>query len=222
MRQKLRGSDDGDRQMVAILAAALIDGLPAVEAACAEALSQGVHSSDVILNILARKKDTGPALTIATPEAAGIKGQHEPPRIVGDLLKAEIAEKQARSIKYQMTIAKLPLAKDLNGFAFDGTPINEALVRDLSNGGFLAERRNAVLIGGTGTGKSHLAIAIARACIRGGARGRFYNVVDLVNRLDDEARARRQGRMADYLSRLDFVILDELGYLPFASCSSIW
>jgi IstB-like ATP binding protein len=76
--------------------------------------------------------------------AAGIKRQHEPPRIVGDLLKAEIAEKQARSIKYQMT-----LAKDLDGFEFDGTPINEALVRDLSNGGFLAEQRNAVLIGGT-------------------------------------------------------------------------
>ena len=141
--------------------------------------------------------------------AAGIKRQHEPPRIVGDLLKAEIAEKQARSIKYQMTISKLPLAKDLDGFEFAGTPINEALVRDLSNGGFLAEQRNAVLIGGTGTGKSHLAIAIARACIRSGARGRFYNVVDLVNRLDSEARAGRQGRMADYLSRLDFLILDE-------------
>ena len=148
--------------------------------------------------------------------SASIKRQHEPPRIIGDLLKAEIAEKQARSIKYQMTIAKLPLAKDFDGFEFDGTPINEALVRDLSSGDFLAEQRNAVLIGGTGTGKSHLAIAIARACIRGGARGRFYNVVDLVNRLDNEARAGRQGRMADYLSRLDFVVLDELGYLPFA------
>jgi DNA replication protein DnaC len=87
-------------------------------------------------------------------------------------------------------------------------------VRDLSSGRFLAEQRNAVLIGGTGTGKSHL--AIARACIRGGARGRFYNVVDLVNRLESEARAGRQGRMADFLSRLDVVILDELGYLPFA------
>ena len=79
--------------------------------------------------------------------ATGIKRQHEPPRIVGDLLKAEIAEKQARSIKYQMTLAKLPLAKDLDGFEFAGTPINEALVRELSNGGFLAEQRNAVLIG---------------------------------------------------------------------------
>jgi DNA replication protein DnaC len=72
------------------------------------------------------------------------------------------------------------------------------------------------VVGGTGTGKTHLAIAIAGACIRGGARGRFFNVVDLVNKLEAEARAGRQGRMADYLSRMDFIILDELGYLPFA------
>jgi hypothetical protein len=68
----------------------------------------------------------------------------------------------------------------------------------------------------TGTGKTHLAIAIARSCIRSGARGRFYNVVDLVNRLETEARNARQGRLADHLTRIDFVILDELGYLPFA------
>ena len=148
--------------------------------------------------------------------ATGIKRRHEPPRIVGDLLSAEIAEKQARSIKYQLTIAKLPLANDIDDFEFAGTPVNQALIRDLASGTFLAEQRNAVLVGGTGTGKSHLAIAIARACIRGGARGRFYTVVDLVNRLESEARAGRQGRLADYLTRLDFVVLDELGYLPFA------
>src|SRR4051795_9616057 len=91
-----------------------------------------------------------------------------PARVVGDLLKAEIAEKQARSIKYQLTLAKLPLAKDLDDFAFADTLVNETLVRDLASGAFMAEQRNAVLIGGTGTGKSHLAIAIARACIRGG------------------------------------------------------
>ena len=148
--------------------------------------------------------------------ATAVKRQHEPQRIVGDLLSAEIAEKQARSIKYQMTIARLPLAKDLGDFAFDGTPINATLVHDLAGGEFLAHERNVVLVGGTGTGKSHLAIAIARACIRGGARGRFFNVVDLVNKLEAEGRASRQGRMADYLSRMDFIILDELGYLPFA------
>ncbi len=145
-----------------------------------------------------------------------VKRSHEPQRVVGDLLSAEIAEKQARSIKYQMTIAKLPLAKDLEDFVFAGTPINEGLVRDLAGGEFLNQERNVVLVGGTGTGKTHLAIGIARACIRAGSRGRFYNVVDLVNRLEAETRAGRQGRMADYLSRMDFVVLDELGYLPFA------
>ena len=148
--------------------------------------------------------------------ATAVKRQHEPQRIVGDLLAAEIAEKQARSIKYQMTTARLPLAKDLGDFTFDGTPINATLVHDLASGGFLAHERNVVLVGGTGTGKTHLAIAIARACIRNGARGRFFNVVDLVNKLEAEGRAGRQGRMADYLSRMDFIILDELGYLPFA------
>ena len=145
-----------------------------------------------------------------------VKRQHEPQRIVGDLLTAEINEKQARSIKYQITIAKLPLAKDIDDFSFADTPINETLVRELVGGNFLAHQRNIVLAGGTGTGKTHLAIAIARACIRGGARGRFFNVVDLVNKLEAEGRSGRQGRLADYLCRKDFLILDELGYLPFA------
>jgi DNA replication protein DnaC len=109
-----------------------------------------------------------------------------------------------------------PLAKDVEEFVFADTPVNETLVRDLAGGDFLAHQRNAVLIGGTGTGKTHLAIAIARSCIRAGARGRFYNVVDLVNRLEAETRSGRQGRLAEYLTRMDFVILDELGYLPFA------
>ena len=148
--------------------------------------------------------------------ATAIKRQHEPQRVVGDLLTAEVSEKQARSIRYQLTIAKLPLAKDLDDFQFAGTPINETLVRDLAGAAFLAQQRNAVLIGGTGTGKTHLAIAMARSCIRGGARGRFYNVVDLVNRLETEARSGRQGRLADHLTRMNFIVLDELGYLPFA------
>lgn len=148
--------------------------------------------------------------------ASGIKRQHEPPRIVGDLLQSEIAEKQARSIRYQLTVAKLPLAKDIEEFDFSGTPVNEGLVRELAGGSFVADQRNVVLIGGTGTGKTHLAIAVARALIRNGTRGRFFNVVDLVNRLEIETRSGKQGRLADYMTRLDFVILDELGYLPFA------
>lgn len=150
--------------------------------------------------------------------ADAVKRQHSAQRVVGDLLKAEIDEKQARSIKYQMTIAKLPLAKEIAAFDFVATPINEGLVKDLATGDFLAAQRNAVLVGGTGTGKTHLAIAIGRSCVRTGARVRYYNTIDLVNRLEAEAEARagKPGRIADHLSRLDFVILDELGYLPFA------
>jgi DNA replication protein DnaC len=169
-----------------------------------------------ILGLMGELKLYGMQTAYDEVMGTGIKRQYEPPRIVGDLLSAEIAEKQARSIKYQLTTAKLPLAKDLDDFDFTGTPVNEALVRDLAGGAFIAEQRNVVLIGGTGTGKSHLAIAIVRACIRNGARGRFFNVVDLVNRLESETRQGRQGRLADYLTRLDFIVLDELGYLPFA------
>src|SRR6202140_1014373 len=163
-----------------------------------------------ILELMSTLKLFGMRAAYDEVMATGIKRRHEPPRIVGDLLSAEIAEKQARSIKYQLTIAKLPLAKDVDGFEFNGTPINEGLVRDLAGGDFIAQQRNVVLVGGTGPGKTHLAMGIARSCIRAGSRGRFFNTVDLVNRLEAEGRAGRQGRLADYLTRLDFVILDAL------------
>jgi len=169
-----------------------------------------------ILDLMGKLKLTGMKAAFDEVIANGIKRRHEPQRIIGDLLKAELADKAARSIKYQLTIAKLPLAKGLEDFQFKGTPINETLVRDLATGSFVAQQRNIVLAGGTGSGKTHLAIAIARSCIRSGARGRFYNVVDLVNRLEAETRNARQGRIADYLTRKDFAVLDELGYLPFA------
>ena len=169
-----------------------------------------------ILDIMGSLKLAGMRAAFDEVVANGVKRKHAVPQIIGDLLKAEIAEKAARSIKYQLTIAKLPLAKELAEFDFAGTPVNEGLARDLARGDFLAQQRNVVLVGGTGTGKTHLAIAIARSCIRGGARGRFFNVVDLVNRLEAETRGGRQGRIADRLARQDLVVLDELGYLPFA------
>ena len=158
--------------------------------------------------------------------ATAIKRKHEPQHFVGDLLKAELSEKQARSIKYQLTIAKLPLAKDIDDFTYKGTPINESLVHDLAGGNFIAQQRNVVLVGGTGTGKTHLAIAIARSCIRAGSRGRFFTTVDLVNRLEAEGRAGRQGRLADYLTRLDFASSTNsaisLSPKPADNCCSTW
>jgi DNA replication protein DnaC len=169
-----------------------------------------------VLDLMGKLKLFGMKAAFDEVIANGIKRRHEPQRIIGDLLKAELVDKAARSIKYQLAIAKLPLARELADFQFKGTPINEALVRDLATGNFIAQQRNIVLAGGTGSGKTHLAIAIARSCIRSGARGRFYNIVDLVNRLEAESRNARQGRIADYLTRKDFAVLDELGYLPFA------
>ena len=173
-------------------------------------------SGDEVLEMMGELKLYGMKSAYDETLATALKRKHEPQQLVGDLLKAEISEKQARSIRYQLASAKLPLAKDVDDFAFKDTPINENLVRDLAGGAFIAQQRNVVLVGGTGTGKTHLAIAIARSCIRAGSRGRFFNTVDLVNRLEAEGRSARQGRLADYLTRLDFVLLDELGYLPFA------
>jgi DNA replication protein DnaC len=148
--------------------------------------------------------------------SVGVKRQHGVEKVIGALLKAEVAAKQARSINYQMGIAKLPLAKELADLDFTGTPINGELVEQLSTGAFLDEQRNVVLIGGTGTGKSHIATGIARSVIRAGRRARFFNAVDLVNKLEAEMKLGRGGRIADGIARVDLLVLDELGYLPFA------
>lgn len=147
---------------------------------------------------------------------AGIQHKRSPAEIFGDLLKAELAEKTARSIRYQMSAAQFPVMKHLAEFAFDPAPVNEGLVRSLHDGDFMDQTRNAVLVGGTGTGKSHLAIAIGVNAVNARRRVRFFSAVDLVNRLDAELREGRAGRIADQLCRIDLVIIDELGYLPFA------
>jgi DNA replication protein DnaC len=169
-----------------------------------------------ILEMMAALQLSGMRAAYDETVATGIKRKHGLEQIIGALLKAELAEKAARSIRYQLGIAKLPLAKELVDFAFAGTPINEQLVRDLSHGLFLADKRNVIAIGGTGTGKSHLAIAITREVIRRGRKARFFNAVDLVNKLEAETKLGRAGRLADGLTRVDLVVIDELGYLPFA------
>jgi DNA replication protein DnaC len=169
-----------------------------------------------ILEMMTTLQLAGMRATYDEIVSVGIKRQHGIERVIGALLKAEIAAKQARSINYQMGIAKLPLVKELADLELGVTPINAALVEQLAGGGFLDSQRNVVLIGGTGTGKSHIAIGMARSIIRSGRKARFFNAVDLVNRLESEAKLGRHGRLADGLARIDLLILDELGYLPFA------
>lgn len=148
--------------------------------------------------------------------SSGIKARHTPEKILLDLLEVELAERTARSIKYRLGIAKFPVDKDLDSFEFAASPVNEAQVRTLYCGNFVSARNNVLLVGGTGTGKTHLAIAIARNLIKKGMRGRYFNVVDLVNQLEAEKLTGRGGKLAESMVRLDLVVLDELGYLPFS------
>jgi DNA replication protein DnaC len=136
--------------------------------------------------------------------------------LLGSLIRAELTHRQARSINYRIGSAKFPVLKDLDSFVFGDTPVDEGQVRELANGDFLDAKRNIILIGGTGTGKTHLAIAIASGVIRTRARGRFYNLVDLVNQLEREKAGGKSGRIAENLQRLDLIVIDELGYLPFS------
>jgi DNA replication protein DnaC len=103
-----------------------------------------------LLGMMATLKLAGMRAAFDEILATGLKRQHSVQQIIADLLNAEIAEKQARSIRYQVTAARLPLAKELTDFNFADTPVNQPLVRDLAAGGFLAQQRNAVLVGGTG------------------------------------------------------------------------
>lgn len=148
--------------------------------------------------------------------ATGVKHRDTTEKILLDLLGAETAERRLRSIRYRLGLARFPVDKDLDSFDFAASPVNEPQVRSLYQGSFLSEKSNVILVGGTGTGKTHLAVAIARQAVKNGARGRFFNLVDLVNQLEQEKIDGRGGRLATYLARLDLLVLDELGYLPFS------
>lgn len=133
------------------------------------------------------------------------------------LLKAESSERDVRSMNYQMKAARFPAYRDLTGFGFTHSPVDESLVRSLHRCEFLEDAHNVVLVGGPGTGKTHLATAIGIQAIQHHRlRVRFLSTVELVNALEQEKQAGQQGRLANRLMHTDLVILDELGYLPFS------
>lgn len=132
------------------------------------------------------------------------------------LLDAEQLTRKIRSINYQLTVAKFPVNRSLAQFIFPQSQVDEEQIILLHQGDFVDARRNIILVGGTGTGKTHLAIAIATNLIKQGKRACFYNVVDLVNKLEQEKKQAHAGRLANRLQNFDAIILDELGYLPFS------
>src|SRR6187402_1997366 len=138
--------------------------------------------------------------------------------MLSQLLKAELAEREVRSIAYHMKAARFPAYKDLSGFDFAASEINEATVRQLHRCEFLDGAQNVVLIGGPGTGKTHVATALGIQAIEHHRRKvRFFSTIELVNALEQEKAKGKAGQIAEALVRLDLLILDELGYLPFST-----
>jgi DNA replication protein DnaC len=169
-----------------------------------------------VLELMVKLKLRGMRAAYDEVMTLAAKRHHPPERIVGELLAAQLADVESRATAYRLGKAKFPVMKALGEFDFAASPVNAALARELHKGAFLAESRNVVLIGGTGSGKTHLAIAVGANCVRErAARVRFFNTVDLVNQLEAEARAGKAGHLASQLARTHLVILDELGYLPF-------
>lgn len=137
--------------------------------------------------------------------------------LIEHLLKAETTDRVMRSVRYQMHVARFPVHRDLAGFDFDPSKVDRRQIGAFATTAFTEKAENIVLIGGTGTGKTHLATALGvEAITRHGKRVRFYSTVELVNTLEQEKVAGRAGRLAHQLMHLDLVVLDELGYLPFS------
>ncbi|MDY7537171.1 IS21-like element helper ATPase IstB [Undibacterium sp. RTI2.1] len=137
--------------------------------------------------------------------------------LIQHLLEAESTDRAMRSIRYQLHVAKFPIHRHLADFDFSQSKVDQKLIEQLATLAFTEAAHNVVLIGGTGTGKSHLATALAVSGItQHGKRVRFFSTIELVNALELEKAAGKQGRMALSLMQMDLVILDELGYLPFS------
>jgi DNA replication protein DnaC len=148
---------------------------------------------------------------LAKPRASG----NSLDTVLRKLVRAEQADRQVRSLQYQMKSARFPQPRDLAGFDFAESPLEEEHIHHLAAGEFTGLAHNLILIGGTGTGKTHLSIALGSAQVHLGKRVRFFNVVDLVNQLVKEQAAGNPGQIARRLIQVDVVILDELGYMPF-------
>jgi DNA replication protein DnaC len=176
---------------------------------------EAAHTSDAALRGL---KMYGMPQAVADLIEQGAPAFENAVPILAQLLKAELAEREARSIAYQIKAARFPAYKDLTGFDFASSEINEALVRQLHRCDFTDNAHNLVLIGGPGTGKTHVATAIGvQAVEHHRKKVRFFSTIELVNALEQEKTQGKLGQLSDRLGRLDIVILDELGYLPFSA-----
>jgi DNA replication protein DnaC len=172
-------------------------------------------STDNLIDQLKALHLYGMATALAEIQAEASKRTLTPDGYLQRLMAAEIAARHARSLRYQMTAAKFPIHRDLIGFMWAESPLPQAQTQQLASAAFMQQAHNLILVGGTGTGKTHVAIALGVAAIHANKRVRFYNAVDLVNLLEREKLAGKTGSLARRLLQVDAVIVDELGYMPF-------
>ena len=172
--------------------------------------------SEIIADLKALKLH-GMAQSYAELAAQGAAAIGAAEWLIKHLLESESTDRAMRSIRYQMHTAKFPVHRDLAGFDFAQSKVDRALINQLANLSFTDAAHNVVFIGGTGTGKTHLATALGVAGIcQHGKRVRFFSTLELVGALEMEKAAGKQGRLAMSLMHMDMVVLDELGYLPFS------
>jgi DNA replication protein DnaC len=133
------------------------------------------------------------------------------------LTEVEVAARTANAITARIRAAAFPVVKELDAFDFTVTPsVPKQTVLALARGGWVEQRRNCCLIGGSGTGKTHLATAIGLSLCRVGKKVRFVTAAGLVTELEEAHQQHRLDRVLAALDRLDLLIVDELGYLSFS------
>jgi DNA replication protein DnaC len=146
------------------------------------------------------------------------RNNEDPVRFLLALAEQEINQRQQNMLQQRIKTARFPVLKELADFDFSCLPqLNKAQIHDLARGEYIQQRQGLIFIGNPGLGKTHLAIGLAAAACRQGRRVRFWTAAGLVNELLQAQDEHRLHRVIASTLKLDLVVLDELGFIPFSA-----